>query len=233
VSPRVGKALPDVVSPLALITPVVEKEVVSTVNGKNMKMVVSYVAAMTGPGWTSEPVVTEVGNSVNMGDTQSDYFVQSPPSADRPDLPREKNVVLPGNDMRNILCNPEGRMGSTLEQAEAMSRKRNLEGIPSTSPSTNSFEVLCNLEIMSRASLMGIDVPSNNFESIEMIKELEKARNNLSQKNDTIPASSFVVHHDHSRETPLSLTWLSPDELDDSFTVVSSQKSRKKCRKEM
>jgi hypothetical protein len=39
-----------------------------------------------------------------------------------------------------------------------------------------------------------------------MIKELEKARNNLSQKNDTIPASSFVVHHDHSRETPLSLT---------------------------
>jgi hypothetical protein len=34
VSPRVGKALPDVVSPLALITPVVEKEVVSTVNGK-------------------------------------------------------------------------------------------------------------------------------------------------------------------------------------------------------
>jgi hypothetical protein len=232
VSPSVGKNLPDIVPPLAPITPVVEKEMAFPVNGKNnMQMVVSYAAAVIGPGWTSEPVVTEVVNDVNMGDTHPDYFVQSPPSADRPVLTPEENVVPPRNEMRNCLRNPEGRMGSILEQAEAMSKKRNLEGIPSTSSSANAFDVLSNLDIMSRASLMGIDVPSDNFESIDMIKELEKARNNLLQKNGTSPASSFVVHHDHSRETPLSLTWLSSDELDDSFTVVSSRKSRKKVSK--
>jgi hypothetical protein len=45
----VEKVLPDVVSPLAPITPMVEKEVVSPVNDKiNMQMVVSNAAAMTG-----------------------------------------------------------------------------------------------------------------------------------------------------------------------------------------
>jgi hypothetical protein len=43
-------------------------------------------------------------------------------------------------------------------------------------PLASSFSVLSNNEIMPRASLMGIDMPSNNFESIDMLQELEKAK---------------------------------------------------------
>jgi hypothetical protein len=35
---------------------------------------------------------------------------------------------------------------------------------------------------MVRASLMGLDMPSNNFEKIDVLKVLEVARNNLPQK---------------------------------------------------
>jgi hypothetical protein len=84
---------------------------------------------------------------------------------------------------------------------------------------------------MARASMMGIDVPSDNFENIDLLRELEKARANLSQKNMSVAESSFVIHHDHGKQTPLNLTWLSSDELEEPFTVVSSRKSRKKSAK--
>jgi hypothetical protein len=35
---------------------------------------------------------------------------------------------------------------------------------------------------MVRASLMGIDMPSDNFEKIDVLKELEVARNNMAEK---------------------------------------------------
>jgi hypothetical protein len=62
-----------------------------------------------------------------------------------------------------------------------------------------------------------------------VLKELEVATNNLSQKNEKVPESSFVLHHDHGKQTPLCLNWMDEDEIYESFTVVSSRKSRKKA----
>jgi hypothetical protein len=86
---------------------------------------------------------------------------------------------------------------------------------------------------MERAAFMGIDIPSDNFEKIDVVRELEKARCNLSNKNDNISSSSFVVHHDHGRQTPLSLMWLDSDEIDEPFTVVSSRKYRRKASRKL
>ena len=46
-------------------------------------------------------------------------------------------------------------------------------------------------------------------------------------KNACIVDAPLVAVHDNGRRTPLSLTWLNDEEIDASFTVVSSRKSRK------
>jgi hypothetical protein len=226
----VEKGLVNVMAP---VTPVVEKESISPDNGRPSKQLIpSYVAAVMGPTWLAAPVVTEVGmNEAIGGEENAAYFVQSPSptSAEKEDLPPVEKMVPPVGDMRDNLRDPIGKMGSVVEQAAALSKKRNLEGTSSSLPSFNSFDVLSNNEIMERAALMGIDIPSDNFEKIDVVRELEKARCNLSNKNDNISSSSFVVHHDHGRQTPLSLMWLDSDEIDEPFTVVSSRKYRRKA----
>jgi hypothetical protein len=226
----VEKGLVNVMAP---VTPVVEKESISPDNGRPSKQLIpSYVAAVMGPTWPAAPVVTEVGmNEAIGGEENAAYFVQSPSpsSAEKEDAPPVEKMVPPVGDMRDNLRHPIGKMGSVVEQAAALSQKRNLEGTSSSLPSFNSFDVLSNNEIMERAALMGIDIPSDNFEKIDVVRELEKARCNLSNKNDNISSSSFVVHHDHGRQTPLSLMWLDSDEIDEPFTVVSSRKSRRKA----
>jgi hypothetical protein len=49
-----------------------------------------------------------------------------------------------------------------------------------------------------------------------------------------VPESSFVLHHDHGKQTHLCLIWLDDeDEIGESFTVVSSRKSRKKATRKV
>ena len=57
-----------------------------------------------------------------------------------------------------------------------------MEGNPDLN-SYNSFGVLSNKEIMLRASRMGVDFPNNNFKSIDLLRELVKARDQLAVKN--------------------------------------------------
>ena len=114
-----------------------------------------------------------------------------------------------------------------MEQAELLSKKRNLEGTSDPS-NNNSFGILSNKEIMLRASKMGVDFPSNNFEQIDLLRELEKARDQLADKNLTkkVQSSSFAVDHDQGARTPLAIEWHSDTDVD-SFTVVQSRKNRK------
>jgi hypothetical protein len=190
-------------------------------------MVCSYANVVAGFSLSAAPTITEVEEDVDGSGEKVEYYVQSPPSADRADESPVEKSVPPEGAMNVNLHNPEGKMAHVMERATAATRKRNLEGNSAPS-SSNSFGVFSNSEIMSRASMMGIDVPSDNFENIDLLRELEKARANLNQKNMPVPDSSFVIHHDHCKQTPLNLTWLSSDEIEESFTVVSSRKSRKK-----
>ena len=106
-------------------------------------------------------------------------------------------------------------------------KKRNLECESSNSSSSNAFSVLSNMEIMARASLMGVDIPSDNFETIDLLKELEKSRDNLVEKNVSVNDVPLVVVHDNGVRTPMCLTWMNDADLDASFTVVQSRSSRK------
>ncbi|KAE8804087.1 hypothetical protein D1007_20050 [Hordeum vulgare] len=65
-------------------------------------------------------------------------------------------------------------------RAEKMAKKRNLQGneiLPG-----NSFDVLSNMEIISTATQMGVNIPDDNFAVIDVIRELEKSRANIAKK---------------------------------------------------
>jgi hypothetical protein len=77
------------------------------------------------------------------------------------------------------------RMEQVVDRATAMLKKRNLEGNvsnPGNSDNSNSFSVLSNNAIMVRAGMMGVDIPTDKFDSIDLLKELELAMDNLSEK---------------------------------------------------
>jgi hypothetical protein len=72
-----------------------------------------------------------------------------------------------------------------MEKVIHLSKKRNLEGNSATPLMVNYmiiFFVLSNQEIMLRSTMMGVNIPYDNLESIDLLRELEKARSNLNEK---------------------------------------------------
>jgi hypothetical protein len=53
---------------------------------------------------------------------------------------------------------------------------------------------------------MGVVFPSDSFEEIDLLKKMEKARNNLMDKNNQ-KQTNLVVQHDNDLTTTLSLEW--------------------------
>ena len=117
-----------------------------------------------------------------------------------------------------------------MEQAANLARKRNLEGISATpvtpasyTATSNSFAILSNDEIMKKSSLMGVGIPSDNFESIDLLKQLEEARKNLGKK---LPSNNvYTVDHDSGQSSSLYLTWYDKNDADHDFVLVQSRKN--------
>ena len=76
--------------------------------------------------------------------------------------------------------------------------KRNMEGNPAFN-SSNSFSVLSNKEIMFRESMMGVDIPLDNFDFIDVLKELELSREQISKKNE----HCLDIHDSNGNVAPL------------------------------
>ncbi|KAM0877435.1 hypothetical protein ACQ4PT_035494 [Festuca glaucescens] len=131
-------AVEEVVNPIhntmkvvAPITPMVDKEVLSPDSVKpDRQMVISYAAAVSGSVWSASPVVTEIESEGPVdNERRAEYFVQSPSAAVTEEvLPAEK-LVPPVEEIRVSSRNLEGKMGAVLEQAAALMKKRNMEGI--------------------------------------------------------------------------------------------------------
>jgi len=68
---------------------------------------------------------------------------------------------------------------TTMEKIEKAGAKKNLEG---NSTTTNSFSILSVDDIIHTTTDMGILVDSNNFDTFDLINELENARNDLYHK---------------------------------------------------
>jgi hypothetical protein len=76
----------------------------------------------------------------------------------------------------------QGCGGIKIAEKAAMAvKKKNLEG--NLSKHQNSFAVLSNNEIIDRARKMGVRIENNIPEKCDLLRELEKARANLCEKD--------------------------------------------------
>ncbi|KAE8783980.1 hypothetical protein D1007_42536 [Hordeum vulgare] len=80
-------------------------------------------------------------------------------------------------NLRFSLRNVQSKMDDAQLEAVAAVKKRNVEGILH---SHNSFDALSNPSMVLAASKMGVIIPDNDFVNINVIRELEKFRNNNS-----------------------------------------------------
>jgi hypothetical protein len=76
--------------------------------------------------------------------------------------------------------------------------------------------------------MMGVDFPNDNFDKIDLLREMDRSRNDLNSKHPFV--DNLFVDHDNGHGTPLCLTWLESDE-EVSFSVVKSRKNKKVGRK--
>jgi hypothetical protein len=53
--------------------------------------------------------------------------------------------------------------------------------------------------------MMGVNIPSDDFEHIDLIREIENSRNSLLEKNNKPVSESLVIHHDCGVKSPLHL----------------------------
>jgi hypothetical protein len=77
--------------------------------------------------------------------------------------------------------------------------------------------------------MMGVNIPANNFDSVDVLRELECAKYNLCEKNNVVD-KNLVVGHDNGPCTPLVLPW-HDIMVDDLFTIVESRRSKKRANK--
>ena len=109
-----------------------------------------------------------------------------------------------------------------LSQGQS-SNKRTLEG--TSTPSSNSFSILNNAEILANTVAMGVDMKTDDFDSINILRNMEDVRNALHIKQNQQNVCSPII------ESPLGIvTNLNSDEDGtdsdiDSFTIVTSKKT--------
>uniref|UniRef100_A0A8I6YFG4 Uncharacterized protein n=1 Tax=Hordeum vulgare subsp. vulgare TaxID=112509 RepID=A0A8I6YFG4_HORVV len=194
-----------------------------SVSGKKFS---SYLDACMG-----EPVVTEMDPSETSGNQKiQSYLVQSR------DNSGEKVEVIPTPPVREEMQVrfSKRNVGANVEhmgvRAERMAQKRDLQG-NNISPG-NSFEVLSNLEIVSAAAKMGVNIPDDNFETIDIIRELEISKANIAKKidkNDNQQGKFLFITNAAGEASPLDTEWVGDEGLDaDDFTVVRSRKKERK-----
>ena len=159
-----------------------------------------------------------------------EYMVESPDNAveveviPTPPLATEENL-------RFSLRNVQSKMEDVQLKAAAAVKKRNAEG---TLHTNNSFDALSNQKMMLAASKMGVIIPDNDFVNIDIIRELEKFRNNNArvEREDVVEGEEDVNNmsliNANGVVTPLELGWMEEGNMEeDDFTVVRSRKKNR------
>ncbi|KAE8780090.1 hypothetical protein D1007_46762 [Hordeum vulgare] len=151
-----------------------------------------------------------------------EYMVESPDNAleveviPTPPLATEENL-------RFSLRNVQSKMDDVQLKVATAVKKRNAEG---TLHSHNSFDALSNQNMMLAASKMGVIIPDNDFVNIDIIRELEKFRNNNSrvEREDVVEVeeniSNMSLINANGVATPLYLVWMEEGNIEeDDFTL--------------
>ncbi|KAE8779413.1 hypothetical protein D1007_47573 [Hordeum vulgare] len=117
------------------------------------------------------------------------------------------------------------------EKTVATAKKKDIEG---TTHIPNSFDALSNPEMILAAVKMGVHIPDADFANIDVIRELEKFRNNNSndEKVEFVEnerdVGNMVLVNANGEPTPLDLNWSEENMFEDEeFTVVKSRKKNK------
>lgn len=117
---------------------------------------------------------------------------------------------------------------TTMEKNLKMAKKGNLEGNPS---SFNCFSVLLIEEMVNVTSNMGIDLNENDFDTFNLLKDLEKARDDLYYKqiNKASDPQTESVEDMQANKASLVLEWIQEESSEiDEFVLVESRKRKKK-----
>lgn len=96
------------------------------------------------------------------------------------------------------------------------------------------FSTLPLEDIIELTSGMGINIEATDFETFDMLKNLECARNDLfaKQKVTTQVSQTETVGIDEPNKFPLKLGWLHEEESDaEEFTLVMSKKKARGRKK--
>lgn len=121
---------------------------------------------------------------------------------------------------------------TTMEKLERMAKKRNCEGNPLQN---NMFSVLPNDEIATLSSHMGVVIEDTAFDTLDLLRDLEKARMTLYNKNKetTQNPQTETVGDNGDNEDALPIEWLRDEtsEAEDLILVESRKKIREKRKK--
>ncbi|KAE8776509.1 hypothetical protein D1007_50807 [Hordeum vulgare] len=186
----------------------------------------SYLDACVG-----EPTVTEMELDDNACQKEDQtYFVQSPVESSEPvdviPTPPALEEVQARFSKRIVGVN----MKHVGARAEKMAKKRNLQG--NEPISSNSFDVLSNMEIISTASQMGVNIPDDNFTVIDVIRELERSRANIAKKisnNEKQQENVLLITIAAGEYSPLNTSWGDEGDLDEEgFNIVRSRKKERR-----
>jgi hypothetical protein len=113
---------------------------------------------------------------------------------------------------------------TTMEKTGVMAQKKNLEGNPHNS---NSFVALTDNDIIHITSKKGIVVENDSFETCNLLKALETARNDLYMKQleKNNAHSNVSVENVTDLAEALALTWLHDESSEaEDFILVESRK---------
>lgn len=96
-----------------------------------------------------------------------------------PEVKKKKKVIQQGQERRRSERLMKDSSLTTMEKVGMVAKKRNLEGNQTNS---NSFSVLSIDEVVHISSEMGIVIDDSAFDTCNLLKDLETARNDLYQK---------------------------------------------------
>ena len=120
------------------------------------------------------PQVVDVIGNCNPTLPTTQAYMEESPEADQSGGGLPAPPLVTEENLRFNLRNAHNMMERVDEKALAAAKKRDIEG---TIHSPNSFETLSNPELMLRAVKMRVQIPDNDFASIDILRELEKCRN--------------------------------------------------------
>lgn len=192
------------------------------------KCSLSYAAAVSNSAQVVE-VDGEVDPELKIS---NDYVVQLP----SPDCNEE--IILtpplaPEGMLRFSKRNTQGMQENMEAKAMRLANMKDREG-NAPNACKNSFAVLSNTELMSRASSMGVCIPDNDFACVDVLRELERVRGNLDEKSKL---EVDIQDHDDDifvtnglgKSAPVNLEWLDHDEtVNERIPSVKSNKKKQR-----